>query len=1281
MPGPSHLYLKRTPLAPSRRGRAALLVGTALTTACAASITAHVDSALAACAGENTANVSCDAANQATAGALATTFAGSTTVNDNPGGKIDSGGASATVTAAGTLTFNNNDTTFGIKNNAGNGVTLTNNFGGISYTGGAAVTATGGDGIGASTTGAGNVSVTNGNAVTGAKNGIAVTHAGTGAIFVNNNASVSGGNTGPAGNGTAAISVLHTGLGPPAGSDGIVIAGSGATTGILLLSHAIDARISNSANASNILINQTGTISGASGIVASTNGTGSITVTGAAASITGTNGPGIQVEQTNNAVGTVGNITIGGSGDVTTHGLPDGVSARITGANNAGNIVVNHSGNITSQFTSLQVNTAGSGDVTITGIGDLHSTQGRGIEASSAFGDVVVTPNGTVAAPDAGIIATAGGNGTVTVNSAHFISGGAGEAIKTSTVNGLNTVNVTGGSMIGLSGIVATSTGTGSVVVNMTGGRVDQAFTGITATSAGGGVSVTSTSITNSQTAIVATITGPSAGNVAITANGPIETENGGGIFARIVHSASTGAITVTQNGAITTNGTSGIMATNAGSGAVTINANAVITGTAGAMAVNAIDASATTGNINVSVAAGVPVNGRNTGVKLTGGTTNAITNNGAISAALGVQTSGGATTITNSGSITGTGGTAVQLGGANNLFVMNGPSAALAGNAIGSGSDTFRLAGSGANTFDVSQIGTGWTAFEKTGSLTWTVTGNATYAGPAAVNAGTLLVNGSLASSSGLTVASGGIIGGTGTLPSTVINGGTLSPGNSIGTITISGNLTFVGAGNYIVEVSPTAGDRTNVSGTAALAGNLQLVATGGSYALGKQYVLLDAAGGISGHFTTNDTTGMFGPNLKATVSYTDHQVLLTLDPTQLVLSAGLTRNQNAVGSAVNAAIQAGNTSPLVLALLSLPSSQFAGAFNALSGEVHASTAGVLADESHYVRGTILGRLRQATYGDTGMAALSLGGPQNASLDEGQTALAYAKSPLPVKARPKPAAAGSDIVFWADGFGAWGRFDSDGNAAAVRRDLAGFISGVDAGFGDWRGGVAAGYTSSRNTTDGRGAANVETGHVAAYGGGRIGGFNLRGGGAAAWHTIDTDRTIAFSGLADRAVAHYDGRTGQVFGELGYGFGWRSVAVEPFAGAAWVRVSTDAATERALTAGLNVSARTVDVGYSTLGLRAASIIPIGDGMVLIPRASAAWQHAFDDVTPATALAFQATGTSFVVGGIPLAQDSLLADAGVDLAIGRNATVGISYVGQIAHNVQDHAAKGRFSWKF
>ena len=53
----------------------------------------------------------------------------------------------------------------------------------------------------------------------------------------------------------------------------------------------------------------------------------------------------------------------------------------------------------------------------------------------------------------------------------------------------------------------------------------------------------------------------------------------------------------------------------------------------------------------------------------------------------------------------------------------------------------------------------------------------------------------------------------------------------------------------------------------------------------------------------------------------------------------------------------------------------------------------------------------------------------------------------------------------------------------------------------------------------------------------------------------------------------------------------------------------------------------------------------------------------------------------MIAGVPIARDSILAEAGLDLAIGRNTTVGLSYVGQAARNVHDHAAKGKFSWKF
>lgn len=1119
--------------------RAGLLASTAVTGVLIAAIGGHPQRALAACLGENSANVTCDAAHPASLGALTTTFAGTTLVNINAGAAITAG-AQVNVIAPGSLTFNHNDPA-GITGFAGNAVSLSNGNGGITYVGNADVTGSGSSGIGAAGGGAGNVLVTNNATVFGTLNGVTLSHTGTGAIRFDGTGSAR------AFNGSA-ISIAHTGIGPAAGTNGIVVSGSGGTDGAAT---GIVATITSAANASNILVDRAGTIGGGVGIIATSAGTGNVTVAGNN-TITATAGNGIIALQSGNAAGTVGSVTVGGSGDITASS--NGIDATIVGGNNSGNVTVTRNGVITANGVAINALNSGTGNVSVTGAGNVISATSTGIGAAAAAGNVTVARTGAVVSTGIGIFTSTAGSGTSNVIVSNDVVSSGNDGVRTSTANGTNTITVNGGIVRGL---------------------------------------------------------------------------------------------------------TNGISAASGAPTTVTVAAGATVDSLTGA------------------------------GVFLSSSSTNMVLNDGTIVGTTGILTMGGSTTVVNSGSIAGT-GTGVRLQGANNLFVMSGPAASLSGPAIGSGTDTFRLAGAGSNSFDLFQLGSGWTLFDKAGTSTWTVTGFGTHTGAVTVSEGTLLVNGSFAFASGVSVGSGATLGGNGVLPDTIVNaGGTLAPGNNaVGTMFVNRSLTFSGATTYAVDVSPTQADFTNVSGgpgTATLSGTLRANGTGGAYTVGTRYTVMAATGGLSGTFGNLAISGNFGFT-RPHIEYDANNVYLVLDLASVASALnGGTPNQRAVAGAVDAAFLAGNGPAPFVALVGLTSPQLNQALDQLSGEVHASTAGVLASDSLFMRSAILGRLRQASYASSdtaAMAALSLGGPQMAFADaDVNAALAYAKSPAFTKAPIQPNSK-SDLVFWAQGVGGWGRFGSDGNAAAVRSNLAGFIAGVDTSVAsNGRAGIAAGYSGAKNALDGRGASNIDTAHVAAYGGWRSGAVNLRGGGAYAHHTIATDRSIAFPGFFDRTLANYNGHTGQVFGEVGYGFALGKIALEPFAGAAWVRVDTGSATERGGLAALNLAATSFDTRYSALGVRAASIVPLGGDMLLIPRATLAWQHAFGSVTPNATLAFQAAPVPFTIAGVPIARDALLAEAGLDLAIGRNVTVGVSYLGQLSDNVQSHAAKGKFNWAF
>jgi outer membrane autotransporter protein len=914
---------------------------------------------------------------------------------------------------------------------------------------------------------------------------------------------------------------------------------------------------------------------------------------------------------------------------------------------------------------------------------------------SGGMGELTIQGGGTLGSTFVRLGRDAGSQGTVTVNggtwtnSADFAVGFNG--VGTLTIEGGGTINSnTNGRVAQFAGSqgAVTVTGAGSMWTMIGSLVVGESGTGTLGIANGGSISNGDGRIgenAGSQgTVTVDAATWANSGNLFVGTFGTGElTILGGGIVnnteGRIAFNiGSQGAVAVTGAGS-TWNNSIDLIIGGIGTGTLTIADGGTVT-SAGLVSIG--QQSGSTGTLNIGAAPGMAAAAPGTlvapSVQFGAGTGTINFNHTAANYVFALPISGpgsvnqigpGTTVVTADNTYTG--GTTINAG---TLQLGNGgASGSILGNVVNNA--TFAINRSDAFIFDGVISGAG--AFRQIGSGTATLTANSSFTGPTTVEDGTLNVTGSIASSSLTTVNSGAMLTGTGTVGNTVIGtGGIFAPGNGTpGTsMTVAGNLAFQSGAQYMVFLNPSTSSFANVTGTASLNGTVQVATAPGDYTPFTTYTILHADGGVTGVFAglTHDLAF-----LTPALSYDPNNVFLTLARNNVSFpSVGQTPNQIATAGGVES-LGVGN--PIFDAVLSLSAAEARQAFDALSGEVHASTAGALLEDSRYPREAVLSRLRQAPF-DSGagpIAALGIGGP----------ALAYQQpvyaADLPVKAPPAAPARGSDLTFWAQGFGAWGRMDSDGNAATLERRFGFAIVGVDGRLADdWRLGFAAGYSQSRISVDARASsATVDSAHAAIYGGKSFGAFNLRGGAAYAHHQIDTTRAIVFPGFADRTTAEYDGSTGQVFGEIGYGLALGTVAVEPFAGLAWVHVETDGFREVAGAAALAGAGNSEEVGYSTLGARFATTFALANGMALTPRISAAWQHAFDKVTPATALAFLSGGIGFGIAGVPIAQDSALLDAGVDLRIMPQATLGISYLGQLANNVEDHAVKGKFVWNF
>lgn len=614
-------------------------------------------------------------------------------------------------------------------------------------------------------------------------------------------------------------------------------------------------------------------------------------------------------------------------------------------------------------------------------------------------------------------------------------------------------------------------------------------------------------------------------------------------------------------------------------------------------------------------------------------------------------------------GSSTAAGTGAIALGDGTTLGFVNGIN--VANPLMVSGSVNFDLA-TGTATASGPLSGAGAIAFTGDGLVSLTGDSSA-FTGTSSVT-GDVSVHGRLGGT--VNVLQGGSLQGTGTVGTTgVAAGGVIAPGTDTGTLTVNGGLTFSPGSTYETDIGPVSGsDKIVVNGVATLGGaTVSGTLEPGAHTPGARYTVLTATDGLSGVFGSAIESMPF---LDLLLLYESTSVYLEIVRNGVPLqSAAVTRNQSSAAAALDALADGNALGDTVIS-----QSSFAGAqqaFNAVSGEVYPSALSALQGESLILR--------------------------RALLDRARTPVARPARAVPLAYAPPAASgagtAGSDVMdvpgtpnaFWAQGFGAWGRIDGNGNAATISGDVAGVIVGYDRTFsaeaGDWRLGFAAGYSASSYQVDARSSSfSSDNTHVALYGGASFGALGLRFGGAYSWADMSAGRSVIFPGFADSLSADTSARTGQVFGELGYGIALAGMDVEPFAGLAYVNVTLDDVSEVGGPAALISSGADAGVTYSTLGVRVS--VPLSLGTVDTRfRGTLGWQHAFGDTTPEALMAFGPGAVPFSVSGVPIAADSALLEAGLDIGFTPAASLSVFYAGQIAQTETSNMIKGSFTLKF
>ncbi len=567
----------------------------------------------------------------------------------------------------------------------------------------------------------------------------------------------------------------------------------------------------------------------------------------------------------------------------------------------------------------------------------------------------------------------------------------------------------------------------------------------------------------------------------------------------------------------------------------------------------------------------------------------------------------------------------------------------------------------------------TGAGVLSKGGQGRLTLTGTGDHTGGTDVLAGTLRVNGNFQSP--VRVSAGARLEGTGRVGGTDVSG-TLAPGNSIGVITVSGDLVFDPGSIYEVEIDPSgAGDRTDVTGMAELDGaTVAVIAAPGSYSTSLVYEILTATEPIT---TTFDGLNVNLAFLDPILVHEANRVLLTFE-----------RNDEPVGEDgdVGDIIDEADPPPgsdgelLRNTVLGLTVEEAPGALQSLSG---ATLGSIWVDPlrfpdvvAEHLSGLDASSSTPASLAETSpgeLPQLAFAGGDLADLTAGLS-----------EAGPLTLHAGKDDEFglWAAGYGSFGEQEGDRRAPDFDYWISGFVLGLDhKPREDTIWGLAAGYAQGEISHDNGDDQELDGIRAALYGAHRVplagGELSIEGEAGGAYTDFDSERVLRFGGLDRRAKGDTDAwsywgyltvrHTNELAGDL---------KLSPQASFRALQTEVEGFTERgAGAANLIVSDFETTSLRGRLGARLSKSFETANGWLIVPEARALVSHEFADDNANLDLRLQGLGGGFTTRTTDRARTSGVFGFNLGARSDENIAFFLDYEGEVSRDRSVHSVFG------